>query len=433
MVAKPLHIGLIGRRADERLTARHSVDLPPNLATTNAEPIALPICQQEVTVIASAGFPLWEPLDSLQLRNRRITLAYGDLSQQLARLIAGGEDPRTWDANWCTFATWSSRTIGMCIDRQPEHSLIHQLVARVPAPLRNILFQLSEQLLSRDHGAIYRTLAIGNRLVFLEIATIVSHFLERFGASSSALNNEAFDGYWSEVQIFLRDLSRLDPSWLASPPPDPTMLRAGMTAYYSALGARNRKERSELVLLGNLLLGAYEQTRVEDYLTVTLSFFTGSALRQLICGIQPRLLAWAWRELTDPLSTIYALFSTRFFLALELPTSHGMAELMVGQPVPPIDEGASDLAFPPDLQHISNPELQAVLTRYDLSDRCTRRTRAVNWDSFADRMNYITNLFRSRQHDGNLFRDPWTVAEQIALLAGRLPEGEGPLGTAPLG
>ena len=45
-----------------------------------------------------------------------------------------------WDANWCTFATWSSRTIGTCIDRQPEHGLIHHLLRRLPAPLRRLFY-----------------------------------------------------------------------------------------------------------------------------------------------------------------------------------------------------------------------------------------------------------------------------------------------------
>ena len=91
-----------------------------------AEPITFPITEAEVRAIATKGFPLWESIEVMQLRNRRITLAYSNLSTQLATLIAQG-DSENRDANWCTFATWSSRTIGASIDPHP-----------VPPPLQHL-------------------------------------------------------------------------------------------------------------------------------------------------------------------------------------------------------------------------------------------------------------------------------------------------------
>jgi hypothetical protein len=414
MVARTLHLGRAGLRLDARLSERHAVDLTAEAADARAAPVTLPITQGEVAVIASAGFPLWEPIDTLQLRNHRITLAYGDLSRQLARLTAGSNEEEAKDANWCTFATWSSRTIGTCIDRQPEHGLIHHLVRRFPPGLRNYVYGFAETLLCRGHGAIYRTLAIGNRLVFLEIGTAVSHFIECFASAPDGPSPTTFDDYWSDVEAFLAGLRQLDPSWLATTAPDPEMLQAGMKAYLDASKESDPKAKAELVLLGNLLLGAYEQTRVDGYLTATLSLFTTSWLHRLMRGPKPGFLAWLKRGLAAPVSTVYALFATRFFLALELPSPGGMAELMVGKPVP-------QLAFPQDLRHIANPQLQAVLTCYDLSDRRDSQTRARDWANFGDRMNYITNLFRSRQRDLALFRPPWTPDEQASLLAGMLP------------
>jgi len=403
------------------LRAQHAVDLSEDAIHARAAPVRLPITHDEVRIIASPGFPLWEPLDTLQLRNHRITLAYGDLSHRLARLIAGSDDKGTWDANWCTFATWSSKTIGTCIDRQPEHGLIHHLVRHLPSPLRALFFEGAERLLCRGHGAIYRTLAVGNRLVFLEIATAVSHFVEYCESMASSGADLRFDDYWGEVETFLVGLRQLDPSWVATPAPDPRTLRAGMQAYLKAHTEADPKARAELVLLGNLLLGAYEQTRVEDYLVASLSFFTTTWLHRLLRGPGPGILTRVGRGLAAPLNGLYALFATRFFLALEIPAADGMAELMVGRPVPPIDPLDRQLDFPAVLRHLANPELQAVLTRYDLSDRKASRTRARNWSSFADRMNYITNLFRSRQRNAPLFENPWTAEQEVALLDGRLP------------
>jgi hypothetical protein len=138
-------------------------------------------------------------------------------------------------------------------------------------------------------------------------------------------------------------------------------------------------------------------------------------------GPKPGFVALLGRGLAAPVSTLYALFATRFFLALELPSPSGMAELMVGKPVPSTNGSSRQLVFPETLRHIANPKLQAVLTCYDLSDRRYDITRARNWARFADRMNYITNLFRSRQCDLALFRSPWTPDQEASLLAGRLP------------
>jgi hypothetical protein len=421
VAARTLRLGKASRRADTRLRNRHLVDLTTASAHAQAEPISLPISRADVEIIASSGFPLWEPLDTMQLRNHRITLAYGDLSHQLSLLIAGNDDRGEWDANWCTFATWSSLTIGTCIDRQPEHGLINHLVRHFPPPLRRFFYGSAEALLSRGHGAIYRTLAVGNRLVFLEIGTAISHFLEYFDPAHDGSHQPSFEGYWSNVNSFLAGLRHLDPSWVATAPPDPDTLRAGMRAYYDAINETNGKAKAELVLLGNLLLGAYEQTRVEDYLAATLTIFTTSRLHRLVRGSKPGLVPFIGRGLGAPFSTSYAWFATRFFLALELPSSGGMAELMVGQPVPSLSGSKQQLDFPEILRHIALPPLQAVLTCYDLSKRRYKHTRSRNWASFADRMNYITNLFRSRQRDPSLFESPWTPAQQASLLEGKLP------------
>ena len=420
MAARTLRLGGAARRSDVRLRDRHLVDLTPESADAGAAPISLPVTRTDVGLIASAGFPLWEPIDTLQLRNHRITLAYGDLSHQLSRLTAGNDDEIEWDANWCTFATWSSRTIGTCIDRQPEHGLIHHLLRHFPRPLRRFFYGLAEALLCRGHGAIYRTLAIGNRLVFLEIGTAISHFLQCFGAVHGSQDPD-FEAYWSDVDAFLTGLRHLDPSWLATAAPDPSTLRAGMQAYFDALNEANPKAKAELVLLGNLLLGAYEQTRVDGYLNATLSFFTTSWLHRLMRGPKPGVVALLGRGLAVPFSTMYAWFATRFFLALELPSPGGMTELMVGKPVPSLNGSTQQLEIPEVLRQIANPALQAVLTCYDLSDRRYNRTRSRNWANFADRMNYITNLFRSRQRDPSLFQAPWTPLQEASLLEGKLP------------
>jgi hypothetical protein len=130
--------------------------------------------------------------------------------------------------------------------------------------------------------------------------------------------------------------------------------------------------------------------------------------------------AFLGRALAAPFSTLYSLFATRFFLVIELPRGQETITLRVGRPLPPV-HGDGPLSFPAVLRRVANPELQAVLTCYDLSDGQAAKTKATNWATFADRMNYITGLFRSRQRAVDLFRPPWPTDVAELLLAGRLP------------
>ena len=94
---------------------------------------------------------------------------------------------------------------------------------------------------------------------------------------------------------------------------------------------------------------------------------------------------------------------------------------MVSRPLPRIpgtEEGAP--LFPTDLDTVTTPLLQALLTRYDLTRGMSRRRRVRDWTSFDERMNYVTNLFRSRQQHEPLFVPPFPPEIEDALLNGRL-------------
>ena len=89
--------------------------------------------------------------------------------------------------------------------------------------------------------------------------------------------------------------------------------------------------------------------------------------------------------------------------------------------LPPLPDSDPGHSFPDQLRSITNPALQALLSRYDHSDGSRRRRRAKNWIWFEDRMNYITNFFRSRQRHDCLFDVPFPSADVDDLLEGRLP------------
>lgn len=397
------------RDAARRRAVDHSVPV---------EPVRLPIDRKEVLCIASEGYPLWEPLEVMQLRNRRITLAYGDLSDQLARLVAGagdggdddGGDDDPLDANWCTFACWSSKTIGDWIAADASSKSLGDL-RHLPRLAVDWLVAMSRYLTQRENGASYRALAAGNRFVFLEVGQAVARFIETFGGvSRDKPNEDDWNEYWREVSQTVTEMSQLDLSWMLTETPPPDDLRLGLRQYYKALFATDRKVRAEHMLAGNLLLGVYEQRRVDGYLAASLALFPDRAMRRLVQHRSGLLTGWRrWP------SSLYSRLMT-YGLVLDLPGER----LRVGKPLVCPPDAADGELFPPDLRTITLPVLQALLTRWDLSEGEVARCRARDWTSLDDRMSYIANMFRSRQQCQVLFGAPFPEEVAAALLAGKL-------------
>jgi len=146
--------------------------------------------------------------------------------------------------------------------------------------------------------------------------------------------------------------------------------------------------------------------------SASLALFTGPAMRRLVCRRFDR--AWSWR--TWP-SSLYASLMSQF-MVLKLPDE----VLTLGRPLPAPGPSGTPL-FPTDLQAITEPLTQALLTRYDLSDGRDEGRRVHNWSSYDDRMSYIANLFRSRQQHEPLFSKPFPPDVEAKLLRGELAPG----------
>lgn len=410
MVARRLFVGEGARRRVQERAQRYHPHVDDEVAATL---ITLPIGLEEVYAVASKGFPVWEPIPVLQLRNRRITIAYADLSRRLATMIAG-EDEKRWDANWCSFATWSSKTIGDSISDKPDSEQLARTLATLPPRLRRSTIHALDRALGSGHGAMFRSLALGNRFVFLEIATAVASLL-RFVERGSNDDESGFDVECDRIVADLRRLQQLDPSWVVPRPVDPLPLLEGLRAYLRASHAEDAKRRSELVLVGNIFLAAYEQRRVQIYVGTAFSLFTAAALRRIVRGKSSRY----GPALLQRLSWAYGWFVTRSFLELDLAGDI----LRIGRRIPsPPPNQMESLVFPAELTWIEDPVLQALLTRYDLAEGRRDRTYANNWLRYADRMNYIVNLFRGYQRYSELFKPPFDSDIALQLLAGRLPD-----------
>lgn len=394
-----------------RAAARRGGAPRPLVAVERVTP---PIDVDEVGTIASAGYPLWEPVPVMQLRNRRITVAYNHLSRELAQLIAG-EGGRL-DANWCTFGAWTSKTVGDWIEQDAVPKPLQKLT-QLPRFVVGWLTAVTQYLLGRENGYSYRALAAGNRFVFLEIGQAVACFVRAFaGVDRDKPDDADWDAYWIEMRARLDEMAQLDLSWMLTDSPEPDDLRLGLRQYWLALFEPDPARRAQLVLAGNMLIGAYEQRRVDGYVSASLALFPGRSLRRLVRQRTGAVTGWRrWP------SRLYCRLMTRA-LVLDLPGE----QLRVCRLLPPRD-GGGDL-YPPDLRTITLPLAQALITRWDPSGGEPARRRPVkDWSSLDDRMSYIVTMFRSRQQCEALFDpDIFPPADAEALLEGRLPGSDGP-------
>lgn len=63
--------------------------------------------------------------------------------------------------------------------------------------------------------------------------------------------------------------------------------------------------------------------------------------------------------------------------------------------------------FPPHLRTLENPKLRELMGRLDATPDSLKGTAAKDWSKLDQRMNYIVDLFRSRQSDPHLFDQPF--------------------------
>ncbi len=105
-------------------------------------------------------------------------------------------------------------------------------------------------------------------------------------------------------------------------------------------------------------------------------------------------------------------------VSLALP---GGATLPLGADIPP--SAAARPYLPPALRDIgAPPALVEVLARFDRARGDTDvGSASIDWRKLPDRMNFIVNLFRSRQQEWSLMDPPFNDAQRQAIEGGQVP------------
>jgi hypothetical protein len=306
------------------------------------------------------------------VRNVWITYTYHRLDHALAGPL-GGED-----VSWCAFGTWASKTAGRFIRGEFVRDPLDLMSTGARA--------IGYASLGLDDD-IRRCVATGNQLVFTELAPLFRDLVELF-AHPAAERPERTEEF----------LSRLKPGATLDGGQGP--LRRAFEAYLAAADAPSTAARARLIFLANALVGRHEQTRLQPAIAAALA-----APLAAMPDTGPFDVAGEFR------ATL-----TRWLMTIDLPTG----SYLLGADVPPLPDGRM---FPEPLETITDPELRALMRELDRTPDSTRGSAAADWTSLADRMNYIVDLFRSRQRDFSLRRAPFERDQVDDLHAGELPRG----------
>jgi hypothetical protein len=366
------------------------------------------------------------------LRNLYITQRYHDLSAALAETLGGP------NVNWSTFATWASKTAGESIRneevppfvgdlvRDAEDDAMHRL-GTIAAIIDDIVpttgFHASFLLapVKETLGTVSKSIGDGNLKVFAELAPLFVQFVEAMRAAGAAPPTTALAAF----------VERLDPRPTADGGQD--QLRLAFSNYHRAILEPDDIEKARLVLAGNCQIGLHEQTRLQPQIAEAMdapiddilkkhlhaSLNTGAGrgiFQRLVDAIEKPL-----EDLVDVAEDLWERVATRYMMSLALP---GGAVLPLGRNIP--KEAAAQDYLPPPLQNVTAPDdLVAILRKYDRARGASDvGSGSVDWRVLDDRMNFIVNLFRSRQVHAPLLGQPFSDAQRALIEQGQLPTAD---------
>ncbi|HYH96292.1 hypothetical protein [Hyalangium sp.] len=398
----------------------------PNAETLGAAAIAL-----QPSRVAPGSYPTAADVKSIAAmenpveRNLAITQGYHDLSNALGEML-GKEN-----ANWATFGTWASKQAGASIRQEDLPKFLMDAIKGsgavgeklskmddvlrklgLPAlPLGDIAAGASEAL-----NNVSKAIADGNQFVFREIGQEMARFVDTF-----------------------KDDTQLDPAklekFLGEIPAEKPLLKEAFTAYAKAQFEQDPNKKAELMLLGNNKIGLHEQTQLTPFIEKALNTPVKDTFRKILdqtidAGIKALpfgleqgakllkktgIVDAAVNPLVDALAGVFRRLSTEHMMKLAVPGG----ALKIGNDLPPPAAFEKDI-FPPHLRSIENPELREVLGKLDRSPDSLQGTGAKDWSKLDQRMNYIIDLFRSRQSDPHLFDPPFGRAGRYPVAQPRV-------------
>jgi hypothetical protein len=388
-----------------------------------------------------AGASVSEARDNPGGANKTIRDKYYAYSQLLGEALHADGDPE--NATFPTFAAWSAQSLRVditAVDNPVPGAPRDRLP---PRRAGRWLYDKVAELTLNDNLAIARNIAMGQALIFEEVGPTLESLLQVV-AEPLDQGSPDWDKVWTAYKDHLDGAStklcrlreaRTEDENLVDGV-NVALLRRAVEPYFAVirdpvlrqgLTDEDRKRRAEYILLGNIRLGAYEQKRLQPVLERNLKYLP-QALRLRIGTRWLGRETWLTRtavqlsrrmkpqeELLDEAFQIAATRNVysmilgneilRFGVDLPLPPpAHPL--LHTDQPKRDTERYAEGNFFPYHLQVIDGPELWAEWEQFDRSAGQGVRTGVDNWLRLPERLNYIVNLFRSRQQLVDLYDSP---------------------------
>lgn len=354
------------------------------------------------------------------LRNLQITQSYHQFTLDFLRYLDGE------NLCWCAFATWASKQAGQFIRGEQAPPALLDLLGLGrdgrPAPRPWYWFLLPKWLLRSKKLLAYArctvedisgSIAAGNLRVYQKLAPIFADFLAMIHTHQQP-QPAVLEGF----------LDRL-----AEDPTTHAEVLAAFRNYYLARFEPLPKARAERILLANILIGLHEQKRLQEAIEGALK----APIRQALEDPERRwsslplpmpvrrlcasLFGWALGPAIRRFEEKWQIAATRSLMSLATPAG----PLRLGEDIPPLPNGEP---YPEQLKEPSLPGLLSALSELDYTPNTTAGSGARDWVKLADRMNYIADLFRSRQQYLELAKAAFSPAQVLAIQAGQVPEGE---------
>ena len=360
------------------------------------------------------------------LRNFKITQCYYDLSQSIAQRI-GYEN-----VNWCTFATWASKTAGHFIRLENVNVQLHHSL-HLSNNYQNWLLIIKEKFnelkIEQEFGhlsvhtealnsisLISADIAAGNLKVFSELGPVFSTMVDAF--------DKSLQGDHEAVQILLNSLQ---PGTTIEGGQD--LLSNAIRDYHTALHESDLNKKAELILMANSQIGLHEQIRLQPYIAGALeaplphSFST--TIHRQVKEIAPvhthNNLNDIFYHVFTPIGHIihdaWLNMSTHYLMTIMFPDE----VLHLGHDLP---NPAGAPLFPDQLLKFRDDRLFRLFVQYEAHLNTTLHSHSKNWAKLEDRMHYILNLFRSRQQHRPLYEPPFDETQIDDIRQNKIPTGK---------
>ncbi len=353
-------------------------------------------------------------------RNLLITLTYHRVLHAMTPFVG------TENVSWPAYAVWASRTAGHHIRSADLSIIVRRFMGQAELATRllssvdahraelgalltlpaTFLHVAIEQVLKE----VPKQLSEGNRLVFEELGPAYVSFIEAFAGKEN--------GDQATLEAYLQ---RYRPG--PSEGGGQALLASAFRAYHEAMQTVEPRERAEWMLLGNLTTGYHEQIRLQGPIAASLDLPLAERVTAHLetggHGFSAGLLKAIVRaapSILDEVEEVFRELATEHFMSLKLPD----VEMRLGEDVPSLPSGRD---FPLDVTKLENPKTRQLLAELDHSPNRLRGSRARDWSRLSDRMNFIVDVFRSRQQHARLFEPPFTAEQIAAIDAGRMPDG----------